>query len=45
MIAATAIAEGLPLCTTIPDDFAGLENLVRVISVTRPVVRHEAGSY
>jgi predicted nucleic acid-binding protein len=41
MIAATAIAEGLPLFTTNPDDFAGLHSLVRVIPVTRPAVPHE----
>ena len=41
MIAATAIAEGLPLFTTNPGDFAGLERLVGVIAVTRPVVPHE----
>ena len=38
MIAATAMAEGLPLFTTSPDDFTGLDHLVRVIPVTRPVV-------
>lgn len=38
MIAATAMAEGLPLFTTNPDDFAGLESLLRIIPVTRPVV-------
>ena len=38
MIAATAIAEGLPLFTTNPDDFAGLDDLVQVIAVTRPAV-------
>jgi hypothetical protein len=36
MIAATAIAEGLPLYTTNPDDYAGLEKLIRVVPVTRP---------
>jgi predicted nucleic acid-binding protein len=41
MIAATAIAEGLPLFTTNPDDYAGLGKLVRVIPVTRPVVPHQ----
>ena len=38
MIAATAIAEGLAVFTTNPGDFAGLDSLVRVIPVTRPVV-------
>ena len=38
MIAATAIAEGLPLYTTNPADFTGLEALIRIISVTRPPV-------
>ena len=41
MIAATAIAEDLPLFTTNPDDYAGLERLVRVIPVTRPHLQHE----
>jgi predicted nucleic acid-binding protein len=41
MIAATAIAEGLPLYTTNPADFAGLENLITIIPVTRPAVPHE----
>jgi predicted nucleic acid-binding protein len=36
MIAATAIAAGLPLFTTNPDDFAGLAGLLTVIPVTRP---------
>ena len=41
MIAATAIAEGLPLFTTNPGDFTGLDRLMRVIPVTRPPIPHE----
>lgn len=41
MIAATAIAAELPLYTTNPGDFAGLDHLVTVISVTRPEVPNE----
>jgi predicted nucleic acid-binding protein len=40
MIAATAIAEDLPLFTTNPDDYAGLDRLIRVIPVTRPSRPH-----
>jgi predicted nucleic acid-binding protein len=36
MIAATAAVEGLPVYTTNPDDFAGLDPLVEVVPVTRP---------
>lgn len=41
MIAAIAIAEDLPLFTTNPDDYTGLERLVRVFPVTRPALPHE----
>jgi predicted nucleic acid-binding protein len=41
MIAATALAERLPLFTTNPGDFTGLEDLIRIIAVTRPDVPHE----
>ena len=37
MIASIAIAEGLPLYTTNPDDFVGLEQLLTVVPVRRPV--------
>jgi predicted nucleic acid-binding protein len=40
MIAATAIAAELPLLTTNPDDFTGLDPLIRIIPVTRPSVPH-----
>ena len=38
MIASTAIAEGLTLYTTNPDDFSGLQDLLAVMPVTRPVL-------
>jgi predicted nucleic acid-binding protein len=41
MIAATALAAGLPLYTTNPDDFAGLAALLTVLPVTRPIVPTE----
>ena len=41
MIVSTAIAEGLPLYTTNPGDYEGLEKLVRVVPVARPPLPHE----
>jgi predicted nucleic acid-binding protein len=41
MIAATAIAEGLPLYTPNPDDFASLDSLLPIMPVARPPVPHE----
>jgi predicted nucleic acid-binding protein len=41
MIAATAISEDLPLYTTNPGDYTGLEKLIRVVPVTRPPLPHE----
>jgi hypothetical protein len=36
MIAAIAVAQELPLYTTHPDDFSGLEELLAIMPVTRP---------
>lgn len=41
MIAAIAIAEELPLFTTNPDDYKGLDGLLSVVPVTRPTVLHD----
>jgi predicted nucleic acid-binding protein len=41
MIAAIAIATDLPLFTTNPDDFKGLDDLLTVVPVTRPKVLHD----
>jgi predicted nucleic acid-binding protein len=41
MIAAIAIAEELPLFTTNPDDYTGLDNLLTVVPVTRPTILHD----
>lgn len=37
-IAAVALAESLPLFTTNPRDFAGLETLITVVPVVRPAI-------
>jgi predicted nucleic acid-binding protein len=41
LIAATAIAAELPVYTTNPGDFAGLDHLATVSPVTRPEVPGE----
>ncbi|UNO40133.1 type II toxin-antitoxin system VapC family toxin [Streptomyces sp. MST-110588] len=40
MIAATAAAEQLPLFTTNPDDFKGLDDLITIVPVARPEILH-----
>lgn len=41
MIASTAIAEGLALFTTNPKDFVGLDKLLTIVPVNRPVLPRE----
>jgi predicted nucleic acid-binding protein len=41
MIAAIAIAEDLPLFTTNPKDFGGLDDLMTIVPVNRPILPHE----
>ena len=41
MIAAIAIAEELPLFTTNPGDYTGLDKLIRIVPVTRPSLSNE----
>ncbi len=41
MIASTAIAAGLPLFTTSPGGFAGLDELLEIVPVTCPQVHRE----
>jgi hypothetical protein len=36
-----AITEDLPMYTTNPADFTGLDALIRIVHVTRPPVPHE----
>lgn len=40
-VAAIAIAEELPLFTTNPDDYMGLDGLPTVVPVTRPTILHD----
>jgi len=37
LIAATALASGLPLYTRNPDDFLGVENLVEIVTIEAAV--------
>jgi hypothetical protein len=41
MIASIAVAEGLPLFTTNPKDFTGLDSLLTIVPVNRPTPPHE----
>lgn len=41
MIASIAIAEGLPLFTTNPKDFAGLDDVLTIVAVNRPALPRE----
>jgi predicted nucleic acid-binding protein len=41
MTAAVAAAEGLPLFTTNPEDFKGLDDLITIVPVTRPGSLHD----
>jgi predicted nucleic acid-binding protein len=41
LIASIAIAEGLPLFTTNPTDFAGLDTLLTIVPVDFPALPHE----
>jgi predicted nucleic acid-binding protein len=38
MVASVAVANGLPLYTTNPRDFTGLDRLLRVVAVQRPTI-------
>jgi predicted nucleic acid-binding protein len=42
LIASAAVANQLPLYTTNPDDFTGLDGLLAVVKVNRPQVSAEA---
>lgn len=41
VITAIAVAENVPLFTTNPDDFEGLDDLLTVVPATRPRAPHE----